>query len=509
MLKGTTYLLLLSVSTILSAGGIATPANAANETVTVVLPEEPPSLEPCESKHSSIGRVLVQNITEPLTVIDPQSGEMKPELATKWEQTAPDTWRFHLREGVKFSDGAAFDAKAVAFSIDRLQRKDMTCNTKQQTLGGVNLETKVVSDYVVDIKTSKPIPIFPTMMSVVQMSSPKMALQGASRAPIGTGPYAMTSWNAGTDITLVRREDYWGDKPVVAGAKFVWRSESALRAAMVARGEADLTPIISVADADNPETDLAYPNGETTRLRISTNVAPLNDKRVRLALNLAIDREGLKVLFGDQAKLSEQLVGPNVNGFNADIKPFPYDPEKAKKLIEEARADGVPVDKPITIIGRNEIYVNAGEALEAMQAMWTEIGLKTEIKMFDTGNWLRYQNQPFPEPDMPNLHQDQHDNLLGDATFTAFNKYDSDGVNSAVYDKRVDELIDKAEPATGEERAKAFQELFALLHDDIVADIYMYHMIGYTRVNSRLDWQPSLATNSEIDLSQIRFKTSE
>lgn len=484
-------------------------ARSASDTITVVLPEEPPSLEPCESKHSSVGRVLIRNITEPLTAIDPQSGSVKPVLATSWEQTAPDTWRFHLREGVKFSDGTSFDAQAVAASIARLQRTDMTCNTKQQTLGGVDIATTVVDEHTVDFKTSKPIPIFPTMISVAQMSSPKMEMKGASRQPIGTGPYVLTGWNAGTDITLKRRGDYWGNKPAVAGARFVWRSESALRAAMVAAGEADLTPIISVADASNPKTDLAYPNGETSRLRISTNVPPLDDKRVRMALNLAIDREGLKALFGDQAKFAEQLVGPNVNGFNPDIKPFPYDPQQAKQLLAQAKADGVPVDKTITLIGRNEIYVNAGEALEAMQAMWNEIGLNTKIRMFDSGNWLRYQNRPFPEPDMPNLHQDQHDNLLGDATFTAFNKYDSKGVNSAVYDKRVDALIEQAEPATGASRTKAFQQAFALLHDDIVADVYMYHMVGYTRVNPRLDWRPSLATNSEIDLAEIRFKANK
>lgn len=502
-------LIVFSIAGCLSALAMVQNSYAADETVTIVLPEEPPSLEPCESKHSSIGRVLIQNITEPLTVIDPQTGDVKPELATKWEQTAPDTWRFELRDGVHFSDGAPFDAKAVAASIDRLQRKDMTCNTKQQTLGGVEIQTKAIGDHVVEFKTNKPIPIFPTMMSVVQISSPNMPMTGAARAPVGTGPYVVAGWNAGTEITLKRRDDYWGTKPVVAGAKFVWRSESALRAAMVATGEADLTPIISVADADNPKTDLAYPNGETTRLRISTQVPPLNDRRVRLALNMAIDRVGMKVLFGDEAKLSEQLVGSNVDGFNSDLKPYPYNPEKARALIEEAKEAGVPVDRPITIVGRNEIYVNGGEALEAIQAMWAEIGIKAKIRMFDSGNWLRYQNRPFPEPDKPILVQDQHDNLLGDATFTAYNKYASDGVNSAVADKRIDDLIAKAEPATGEARTKAFQEAFAILHNDIIADIYMYHMVGYTRVNPRLDWRPTLATNSEIDLSQIRFRASQ
>jgi len=497
VLLGSAALLAVSVFSPLAAG--------AQEAITVVLPEEPPSLEPCESKHSSVGRVIIRNITESLTVIDPQSGELKPLLATEWSQIDDDTWQFKLREGVTFSDGSPFNAEAVVAAIARLQRDDIVCNTKEQTLGGVKLTAEPAGEYLVNISTSEPVPILPTMMSVVQMSAPGMPMEGASREPVGTGPYALESWKPGVSITVTARDDYWGDTPDVTEATFVWRSESTLRAAMVKEGEADIAIQIAGVDATDPELDFSYPNGETARMRISVQVPPLDDIRVRQAMNLALDLEAMKPIVGDEVQLATQLVGPTVNGFNPELKPFGYDPEKAKALIEEARADGVPVDKTITIIGREGIYAGANEILEAMQALWAEIGLKTEIRMFDTGNWLRYQNRPFPEPDLPNVHQDQHDNLLGDATFTLFNKYHSEGVNSTLADPQVDALIRKGEPATGEERTKAFQDAFARIHDDLIADIFMYHMVGYTRVGPRLNWKPSFATNSEIDLSSVQF----
>jgi len=473
--------------------------------ITIVLPEEPPSLEPCDAKHSSIGRVVIRNITEPLTMLDPQSGEVVPMLATEWQQVSADTWRFKLREGVNFSDGTPFDAKAVIAAFHRLDRSDVVCNTKQQTMGGVDLTVTEIGPHEVEIKTSKPSPILPTMVTVVQMSAPTMDMNGASRQPIGTGPYTFASWQPGQQITLARRDDYWGTAPAFSDASFVWRSESAVRAAMVAQGEADVALIIAEADATDPNMDHAYPNGESTRLRIATNVPPLNDVRVRKALNMALDLDALKPIVGDEVMRAEQLVPENTDGFDPDLKPFPYDPAGAKALLDEARADGVPVDTQIDLIGRDGIYVGAAEMLQAMQAMWAEVGLNVNIRMFDTGNWLRYQNRPFPEPEAALLGQDQHDNLLGDASFTLFNKYHSKGVNSMLWDDQVDALIIKGENATGTERTQAFQQAFRRIHDDLVADVFMYHMVGYTRVGPRIDWKPTIATNSEIAISDMQL----
>lgn len=484
--------------------GFLMTTSAMAQDVTIVLPEEPSSLEPCDAKHSSIGRVVIRNITEPLVMIDPENGEIKPVLATEWSQNDENTWTFKLKEGVTFSDGSPFNADAVVKAFKRLDREDIVCNTKQQTLGGVNLTVTPKGEHEVEISTERPSPILPTMLSVVQMSGPDMPLEGASRDPIGTGPYVLDTWTAGQDITLSRRDDYWGEAPQIKNARFVWRSESAVRAAMVSQGEADIALIISQIDATEPEMDVAYQNGETTRLRINTGVPPLDDVRVRRALNLALDLDALKPIVGEEVLRAQQLVPPNVNGFNADLKPFTYDPQQATALLDEARADGVPVDAGITVIGRDAMYGGSTEMLEAMQAMWAEVGLNVEIRMFDSGNWLRYQNRPFPESDAPLLGMDQHDNLLGDATFTLFNKYHSEGVNSGLWDEEVDRLIVTGENATGGKRTQAFEQAFARIHDDLVADVFMYHMVGYTRVGPRIDWKPSLATNSEVAVIDMK-----
>lgn len=489
----------------MALGGTPVWAQAAGGTVTIVLPEEPPSLEPCDAKHSSIGRVLIRNVTEPLTRLDTTTGEVVPVLATAWEQVNDTTWRFTLREGVTFSDGTPLDADAVIATFKRLDRSDIVCNTKQQTLGGIDITVTAISPTEVEIATSKPSPILPTMLTVVQVGSPKMDLNGASRSPVGTGPYVFDAWRPGQDITLTGRADYWGGEPEVTDATFVWRSESAVRAAMVERGEADIALIIADVDATNPDLDYAYPNGETTRLRINVSTPPLDDVRVRKALNLALDLEALKPVVGAEAQLATQLVPPSTLGYNAQLQPYPYDPAQARALLDEARADGVPVDAQIDVIGRDGIYVGAAEMLQAMQAMWADVGLNVNIRMFDTGNWLRYQNRPFPEPNVPMLGQDQHDNLLGDASFTLFNKYHSEGVNSGLWDPAVDALIVEGENSTGDARANAFQDAFRLIHDEVVADVFMYHMVGYTRVGPRIDWKPSIDTNSEVAIMEMKM----
>ena len=110
-----------------SAASIAL-AQTGGKGITIVLPEQPGNLEPCGSIMTNVGQVLNQNITEPLTVINPENGTPQPKLATKWERIDDTTWRFHLRDGVKFQDGTDFNAEAVAFSIRRMTSGAFTCN---------------------------------------------------------------------------------------------------------------------------------------------------------------------------------------------------------------------------------------------------------------------------------------------------------------------------------------------------------------------------------------------
>src|SRR5688572_3589712 len=102
-------------------------AVAQNKIVTIVLPEEPDALDNCSTNRSAIGRVLKQNINETLTELNLKDGSIMPRLATSWERINDTTWRFKLRPGVFFTDGAPLNAENVAKSIARTMDKNLSC----------------------------------------------------------------------------------------------------------------------------------------------------------------------------------------------------------------------------------------------------------------------------------------------------------------------------------------------------------------------------------------------
>ena len=327
----------------------------AQKIVTVVLSEEPEGLDGCNANRSTVGRVAKQNIVETLTEIDPKDGTIRPRLATSWTKVNATTWRFELRKGVKFHDGADFNATNASKAISRTMDSKLDCETRTKSFGDLKLSTKAVGSHTLDISANKPVPILPTRMGVVSLSSPNTRTDKLVLNPIGTGPYVFDKWTPGQEITLKRFNGYWGKKPVVEGARYIWRSESTVRAAMVEVGEADIAPNIAVQDATNPKMDFSYPNSETTRLRIDITQAPLNDKRVRLALNYAFDRDALiGSILSKDIEHATQIIVPSINGHNPALKVRKYDPAMAKKLIAEAKAAGLVADptKPLMSLPR-------------------------------------------------------------------------------------------------------------------------------------------------------------
>ncbi len=500
----------LTTATVVTAvfGVIASAQTAqAQKIVTVVLSEEPEGLDGCNSNRSTVGRVAKQNIVETLTVIDPKDGSIAPRLATSWSKVNDTTWRFELRKGVKFHDGAPFNAQTAKKALARTMDTKLDCETRTKSFGDLKLSSKAVGTHTLEISANKPVPILPTRMGVVSLSSPNTVLDKLVLNPVGTGPFVFEKWTPGQEITVKRFDGYWGKKPGIEGARYIWRSESTVRAAMVKVGEADLAPNIAVQDATEAGLDFSYPNSETTRLRIDMSRPPLNDKRVRLALEYAFDRDALRgSILSKDIQHATQIIVPSINGHNPSVKVRKHDPAKARKLLAEAKAAGVPVDKEIVIIGRTNIYPNGTEAMEAMMAMFQSVGLKMKLRMFEVGTWLKYLSKPFDNDRAPILLQAQHDNNNGDAVFSIFNKYACGGLQSAVCVKELDGLIAKASVQSGDERRKSWQEVNRIINEDLVADVWMYHMVGYSRVGKRINFKPSIATNSELLLEEITFK---
>lgn len=499
--------LCLGAAVIMTPSVLSSKAWSAPTDVTIVLETQPDQLDPCQSSKSQVGKVIKQNVVETLTEISPENGKITPRLATEWKQVDDLTWRFKLRQGVKFHDGTPFNAAAVKYSVERTLDKAIDCEIRVKYFGGIDITATPINDYEIEFKTKTPQPILPTLMGTVVAMSTATPMGKITREPIGTGPYKLAQWVPGQQIVLERTNDYWGSKPKVTKATYIWRSESAVRAAMVASGEADISPNVAVQDATDPSMDFSFLNSETSRLRIDAAIPPLNDVRVRLALNYATDREGMKgTIFSKQVIASTQHVVPGINGHNPDLKPYPYDPAKAKALLKEAKAAGTPIDREIVLVGRYNLYPNSEESVQALQAMYEAVGLKVKLRMTEAAEWYKLLFKPFADNRQPTLFQEQHDNNNGDAVFTIYVKYHSQGGQSTINDPELDKLIDEAGKSTGEKRTKLYQEAFKRIHEVDVPDVSLFHMVGFTRVNKRLDFRPSIATNSELQLSLIGFK---
>jgi peptide/nickel transport system substrate-binding protein len=275
---------------------------------------------------------------------------------------------------------------------------------------------------------------------------------------------------------------------------------------MVSTGEAHIAPSISPQDAADPATDFSYFDSETTNFRIDVGIPPLDDVRVRKALNLAIDRDAIVgTILSKDVVPATQFIVPSINGYNPDLKPWPYDPEQAKALLAEATADGVPVDAEIVMIGRRGIHAGVTEKLEAIHAMLADVGFNVTLRLVEVAEWVDSYTQPFAQDRPPNLIHAMHDNNNGDAVFTAFFKYHTDGGQSALSDPRVDSLIEQATVAVNPERQKLWQDMFRLVNEEIVADVPLFHMVGYTRVSPSVNFKPTISTNSEIQIGRITF----
>jgi peptide/nickel transport system substrate-binding protein len=472
-------------------------------TLRVVLSQEPPTLEPCESSLTSTGIVVRSNITEPLIERDPNSGDLQPLLATEWRQASPNQWVFKVRDGVTFSNGAPFTAKDAAFSIDRAVNSELQCNVDGYVFGDEKLKLSTPDDNTVIVGTEKPDPILPLRISFVEIVPTTTSTTEKVREPIGTGPYAIADWEYGQKLLLKRNDTYWGKKPAFARAEYQWRSEGSVRAAMITNDETDIATSLGPEDGAG-ERGLSFQNNETTALRMQATEAPLNDIRVRQAINYAVNRTGIvNALFRGLGQPAAQLIPSGVVGYNDQLQLWPHDPEKAKQLIADAKADGVPVDKQIRLIGRTAQFPNIAETIEVLQSEFSEIGLNVKIEMMDTSNQLLYQLRPFPGNAGPYLLMIMHGNQAGDAAFTMDQYMLSEGPQAAYGTTEFDEKIRAAEVLTGEARQDAFAKLFAEEPQELMQMAYIAHMKGILGKSPRVDYTPNSATGDEMRLAEM------
>ncbi|MEK0155700.1 ABC transporter substrate-binding protein [Arthrobacter oryzae] len=476
---------------------------ASSNTVRVVLGQEPPTLEACESNLTSTGVVVRSNVTEPLIERNPQSGELEPKLATEWKATTDTEWTLKLREGVTFQDGTPFNAEAAAFTIERAVNSKLGCNVEGYVFGDADLAVKAVDATTLTVTTPEPDPILPLRLSFLEVVPTSTSATEKVREPIGTGPYKIEKWDAGQKITLSSWDGYWGDKPAYAKAEYQWRSESSVRAAMITSGEADLAMGLSPDDSIG-DLGVDYPNNETVALRLDANEAPLNDIRIRQAINFAIDKEGIvNSLYQGKHQVAAQLVPEGIVGHNAELKGWPFDLDKAKSLVAEAKADGVDTSAQISMVVRSAQFPKITELGQVLQEQLSQAGLNVKLKMLETSQHLTYQVRPFPEDEGAVALMTQHGNQAGDAAFTVDQYMLSTGAQSYFGTPEFDAMIKKADAASGDERKKDFEEIFAYQNDKVVQFAHISHQTGIIGKAKSVKYTPNSSSGDELRVSEM------
>jgi peptide/nickel transport system substrate-binding protein len=364
---------------------------------------------------------LFYNLFDALVTWDPKDiGKIVPELALSWRNVNPTTWQFKLRQGVKFHNGEPFNAEAVKFTIERLITKGV-----HQVYGGFSTidHVEIVDPYTVNVVTSKPDPILVKRFAGYggQMLPPQYIKQvdwkAFAQKPVGTGPYRFVEWIKDDRVVLEANPDSWRPAPKIK--KVVWKPipDNFARVAALTRGEAQLiTKVIPdhVAQIDKAgccRVEHTLTNLVTVYL-INAKPGPLANTKVRQALNYAVDKDKIiKELYNGYAIPIGSGI-PNTDfGYNAAIKPYPYDPARAKKLLAEAGfANGVDVD----IQSGNGIHLNDKQLSEAVALMLQNVGVRAKVGILEPAQ----RGQLLRSNTFPGL-------LLADPASTT---YDTDGV---------------------------------------------------------------------------------
>ncbi len=333
--------------------------------------------------------------------------EIEPALATSWEITSPTTWRFKLREGVSFHNGNPFTADDVVASLKRVSDD---ASPLKGNLPAYKDATKI-DDYTVDIELNGAYPLLLNDLTNIHIFDSEWLVENNAEMPTdvsagvegyatfhtnGTGPFSLKSRTPEAKTILVINEDWW-DTPQhnLTRIEFSPISSAATRVAALLSGEIDFIDSAPVQDLPRLE---AAPNInvlESTDLRtvmlgmnrrpelVAGGENPMNDLRVRQALQLAIDLELIqKKIMGGKSRNAGTLVAPSIPGYDKALDtPVKVDVERAKKLLADAGyGDGFSFDFVCT----NESYVNEEQFCQAIASMWSRVGLTPKLDIGPT-----------------------------------------------------------------------------------------------------------------------------
>lgn len=376
-------------------------ASEGGKMIVFALGAEPVSLDP-PNQTDNPSEMVVRHIHDNLVEFT-EKGDIVPMLATSWEASKEGlTWTFHLRKGVTFHDGTPFNADAVIFNLRRVT--DPEKRTRRTSLYKPFIKSfEAIDDYTVRIQMKVP---FGALLAhfahgaggIVSPKALEKYQDKISLHPVGTGPYVFEEWVPGDRIVLKRNDNYWKGKPKVEEIIYKPVPEGGSRVMMLETGEADVifpVPLIEV-DRLRKTRGVKVVIGDTARVMyigMNNLKKPFTDVRVRKALNYAVNKEAIvRNILKGMAKPSKSMIGSLVWGYSP-IKPYEYNPEKAKELLTEA---GYPNGFETSLWTPEGRYPMDAQIAEAVAGQLKKVGIKVRLRKWE---WAAYIKNTRKKPE--------------------------------------------------------------------------------------------------------------
>ena len=316
-----------------------------------------------------------------------------------WRATSDLTWEFKMRPGVEFSNGEPADASAAKATVEFLTQPESARYLIARELRAVE-RADVIDDETIVLTTKYPDAILPKRLSLVMLIPPKafaeMGLEEFAQTPIGTGGFILEDWGvrSGRSVLLANANSWRAPAQIDRVEVLAPLRDSIVRLQALRSGQVDITVNISVDEIEQAQAEgfvVSTSLGSTVQTIALPNVgnpdSPLQDVRVRQALNYAVNKELITsvILDGTTVPTGQRAIPANF-GYNPDIEPYPYDPDRARALLAEAG-----YDDGFSILA--EVQVGSAPTDEAVYVQVAQdlarVGVDMELRSLIGQEWVR------------------------------------------------------------------------------------------------------------------------
>jgi peptide/nickel transport system substrate-binding protein len=332
---------------------------------------------------------------DPLTVVD-DNAHVQPWLATSWQSINSLTWRFSLRQGVTFSNGEPFTADAVVTNLNYLISPEGKRESVARVVSAIDKVT-AIDDFTIEIVTKYPNIMMPAELAMPRMAAPgqwrRLGPEGFAKEPIGTGPFKVDRW-AANQIDLSANRTSW-IAPKLDKLTFLKLPDAVSRTQAILANNADVAIVvgpeeISALAADGHSHHVSRGAGAMGLALLKKQGGPVADVRVRRALNYAVNKERyIAALLNNSTIPASQPAPSFAIGFDPAIKPYPYDPDKAKALLAEAG-----YGKGFTLVAEAILGGSAADTaiFQYMAQDLAKVGVTLEMRSIPNSEMIRKVN---------------------------------------------------------------------------------------------------------------------